>query len=226
MNKIYNFLVLFQKIVYFIKDLFYFSVCSYCKINISNIDRKYLYLCQKCISSISYIAPIKHKKTFFSVYALGNYNGLLRYVVTEKYRKSSMGYEIVNDKIINMISEFKIDFDCILPVPKTAMNKLKHKLNQTLIIAENISSYYKKEVFDCLCTRRNKEDQAGKRFKDRLSMENDIFFIPDSQKSILTKKKILIVDDVYTTGKTIDNILYALSEINYESISVLVIARK
>lgn len=194
--------------------------------NIHKADRKYLSLCQKCISTISYISPIKHKKTSFSVYALGNYNGILRYIVTEKYRKSSMGYEIINDKIINIISQFKIDFDYILPVPKKPINKLKHTLHQTLIIAQSISDYYKKEIFDCVCTRKNKEDQAGKRFKDRLCMEKNIFFIPESKRNILIKKKILIIDDVYTTGKTIDNILYALSKIDYASISVLVIARK
>ena len=57
-------------------------------------------------------------------------------------------------------------------------------------------------------------------------MENDIFCIPLSKKKLLDKKKILIIDDVYTTGATIDAIIYALRGINYASITVLVLARK
>jgi predicted amidophosphoribosyltransferase len=220
------FLFFFQKIKNFIKDMFYFSVCSYCKAPIDNRDKKYSSLCLKCIFSISHISPVRHKKTSFLVYSLGKYDGVLRYIVTEKYRKNSMAYEGIVDKIITMITIFNIDFDYILPVPKTSINKVKHQLNQTLIIAESISNYYNKKIFDYIYIKKNKKDQAVKKFSERILMDNDIFFIPESKKYYLSKKKILIIDDVYTTGSTIDSIINALLKIDYISITILVLARK
>jgi predicted amidophosphoribosyltransferase len=125
-----------------------------------------------------------------------------------------------------MISIFNIDFDYVLPVPKTAINKFKHQLNQALIVAERIAGFYNKKIFEFVYTKTNKEDQAGKRFKERLLMQKNIFFIPESKKDILINKKILIIDDVYTTGTTVDGILNSLSKINYASVSILVLARK
>lgn len=222
----YYIIMLWNKIIYFIKDIFYFNICSYCKKKIDNKDKRYLSLCQDCINSVSYLAPIKHKKTSFLVYSLGKYDGVLRYIVTEKYRKRSLNYDVLENKIIAMINIFKIDFDYILPIPKTAINKLKHQVNQTAIIAEMIKDNYKKDIFEFAYTRQKKQDQAGKKNSERVLMNQDSFFIPDSKKMLLSKKKILIIDDVYTTGTTIDSILHAISKIDYTAITILVLARK
>lgn len=225
MNENY-FIICAQIIVYWLKDIFYFNVCSYCKKSIENRDKQYFLLCNICIDSISYLSPVKHKKTDFLVYALGKYDGVLRYVVTEKYRKRSIGYYVLEKKIIEMLDVFNIQFDYVLPVPKTAINTLKHQLNQTAIIAEIITKHYKKIIFNDIYTKENKQDQAGKRFSERIMMHNDIFFVPESKKLLLSRKKILIIDDVYTTGMTIDAVLHAVSKIDYESIVILVLARK
>ena len=144
-----NYLIIIcYKLLYLFKDIFYYNICAYCNKKIENKDKKYLSLCQCCINSISYISPIKHKKTIFLVYALGKYDGILRYIVTEKYRKKSIAYQSIKNNIIEMITFFNLDFDCILPVPKTSINKAKHQLNQTKIIAQIIASYYKKDIFE------------------------------------------------------------------------------
>ena len=57
------FSICINKIKYFFMDIFYFNICGYCKKKIDNEDKKYFSLCAHCINSISYISPIKHKKT-------------------------------------------------------------------------------------------------------------------------------------------------------------------
>ncbi len=219
------FIIFFIKILKSVKNLFYFNLCGYCKKRIEN-NVNYEFICKNCINSISYISPIKHKKTSFLVYALGKYDGLLRYIVTEKYRKNIVGYYQLEKNIIEMIDFFNINFDVIIPIPKTVINKIKHQVDQTKIIAEIISNNYKKIIFNDVYTREKKYDQAGKRFIDRIAMNNEIFFIPKLKKTELNDKNILIIDDVYTTGTTIDAIINALSKIDYKTINILVLARK
>ena len=66
------------------------------------------------------------------------------------------------------------------------------------------------------------EKQAKKNKKERMSSQNN-FEITDT--NIVKNKKILIVDDVYTTGSSMNSAINLIKQGRPKKISVLVIAK-
>lgn len=59
-----------------------------------------------------------------------------------------------------------------------------------------------------------------------MEMDDDIFFIPEQEREQLIGKRILIIDDVCTSGRTIEVMIKQLQKIKCDAITIFVIARK
>ncbi len=207
------------------KKIIFFFVeprCRYCERLLSSYD---IVFCLSCLDKIQFLAPIMHRKKY-PLYALGYYDGILRFIVTEKYRQQRLSYYALFDKIVSLIDFYAIDFDVVVPIPKTTRNMFSQKVNPPALIAEFIAQKFKKTLFREVYITKYKNNQSGQPYAARVKMEEDAFFIPLSSQSALLNKKILLIDDVATSGRTIDVMIHQLSKIKSSSMSVFVIARK
>lgn len=100
-------------------------------------------------------------------------------------------------------------FDYLLPIP-LHKSKLKQRgYNQSEILAQGISSILKVKVGDFLIRTRHTETQTKKSKLERIENVKDAFTILNSKN--LEGKNILLVDDVITTGTTINECVKTLS---------------
>jgi predicted amidophosphoribosyltransferase len=208
-----------------VKKIIFFFIeqrCRYCERLLSLSDDIF---CFSCLDKIQFLAPLMHQKKY-PLYALGHYDGILRFIVTEKYRQKRLSYYALFDKIVSLIDFYRIDFDVVVPVPKTTWNMFSQKVNPPALVAEFIAQKFKKNLFTEVYMTKYKNNQSGQPHAARAKMEEDTFFIPLSSQSALINKKILLVDDVATSGRTIDVMIHQLSKIKSCSMSVFVIARK
>ena len=93
--------------------------------------------------------------------------------------------------------------DVIIKVPLHPSRYKQRGYNQLSVFADVLSDYLKIPVFDNVLIKVNASNSQTK--KDRLSRFekiNERFKIVDT--TILTEKHILLVDDVFTTGATIE----------------------
>lgn len=122
------------------------------------------------------------------------------------------------------IEKEKLDFDVIVPIPLHWMRLLKRQFNQSALIAKHISNITKKPVdFGCLKRIRNTPSQDKKsRIQRIVNMENS-FKVFDGES--IQNKKILLIDDVMTTGSTLDQAARALKEADVKAVLCLSIAR-
>lgn len=121
-----------------------------------------------------------------------------------------------------------IDFEVVnlvIPVPLHWLRYYKRGYNQAEVIAtsfcKNTGLPLGKHIL-----RRCRHTRPQKELTDQERMQNlmNAFSINARQKKQIRGKKILLIDDIYTTGTTIDYCSKLLYENGAESVSFLTIA--
>lgn len=113
------------------------------------------------------------------------------------------------------------NIDCIMPVPLHSSRKRMRGFNQSDILAKDLSKYLDIPVLhDCLCRIKKTIDQKGLSRTERLHNLDNAFMVRDLPSNI---KNILVVDDVYTTGTTIEKCAKILKDSGANKIYFLTI---
>lgn len=131
------------------------------------------------------------------------------------YLSDTFAYLIKNNKKIYDILK---TYDIILPVPLHRKRKLERGYNQTELIARKLGLKYEN---NCLIKIKNIKPQSQNDVEKRKTEIRDVFKIQDIEK--IKNKKVLILDDIYTTGSTanecIKTVSVATKKIGFASIA-------
>lgn len=115
------------------------------------------------------------------------------------------------------------DFDYIVPVPMHPRKKRQRGYNQSELIAKQIAPYLKSDVrTDILEKTRYTNPQSKLKRKDRINNLEGAFSLCSGAS--IEGRNILLVDDVLTTGTTINTCAKILKDGGASFIHVLVIA--
>ena len=119
------------------------------------------------------------------------------------YLADTFAYLIKNNKKIYDILK---TYDIILPVPLHKKRKLERGYNQTELIAKKIGLKYEN---NCLVKVKNIKPQSRNDANKRKTEIKDVFKVQNIEK--IKNKKVLILDDIYTTGSTADECIKTVS---------------
>ena len=119
-------------------------------------------------------------------------------------------------------SPYFTDIDYIIPVPLHPKKLSIRGYNQSLMIAIGLEESMGIEVFTGLQRRTHSSTQTKKSRYERWENVKDIFEIIDHEK--LENKSVLLVDDVLTTGATLEACATVLSDINGLNVSIATLA--
>ena len=129
--------------------------------------------------------------------------------------------ELYGNELIKADAYKNIDF--IVPVPLHKSKEKKRGYNQSYMFAEGLSNSMKIQIENNIIIRNKASQTQTKKSRiERWDNVSDIFSVKDFKK--LEGKHILIVDDVITTGATIEACAIELSKIPNIKISVASIA--
>ena len=103
----------------------------------------------------------------------------------------------------NFISSFDVNSVILIPIP--LHNDSKRRFNQSVAIANGISRILGFKVSEALHWESNVKAQTERSGKERRKLAEDVF-LADMQ---IAGKKVVIIDDVITTGTTIKRALSA-----------------
>jgi ComF family protein len=106
-----------------------------------------------------------------------------------------------------------------------AMRLIKRRYNQSDLIGRELSKHYDKIDYipDALIRVKNTIPQGHKRAKDRKTNVSRAFKI--NPKHNIEGKKILLIDDVYTTGATLNECAKTLYRAGASEVNCLTLAR-
>lgn len=125
----------------------------------------------------------------------------------------------------NLKNKLEVDENCLLlPVPLHKERKKQRGYNQAEEIAVGISETLGIEVVDENLVERTKATltQARMKKEDRKANTQGVFRLNNAAK--LENKTIIIVDDVITTGATVEALIEALLPSKPKGISIMTIA--
>ena len=178
----------------------------------------FLGICSKCKSEIKRV----HQQE--EIMAYGYYGGVLKKLILNlKYHKSFIAGKVLADLLCQIIIEKKLSIDCICYVPISKDSLKKRGFNQCSVLAKNISSILDIPVIDCLVKVKETKEQKLLGKEERMKNILDAFEIKNKEK--LFKKNILLIDDVYTTGDTINECKKNIEKCNINKIYLLTIAK-
>ncbi|MDC3336812.1 phosphoribosyltransferase family protein [Flavobacteriales bacterium] len=115
------------------------------------------------------------------------------------------------------------DIDVIIPVPLHPDREKKRGYNQSYYLGLGIASVLNIDVLEKAIIRKvNNATQTNKSRQDRWQNVNDIFSL--SSTTSLSNQHVLLVDDVITTGSTIESCCNVLNKVNGIKISIATLA--
>ena len=124
------------------------------------------------------------------------------------------------------------DLDVIIPVPLHAKRFKKRGFNQAYLLIKDWQKRYAKvgRVFstipinrDVLVREKHTKPQTGLNRKERVKNIKNAFKITDPE--LIEGKRVLIVDDVYTTGATTNECARILLKHKVKRVDILTLAR-
>jgi len=216
----------------FILNLIYPNVCGICNKICSEG------LCKKCKLSIKQyeinkVVDCNKSRGKYFDYSLSifKYEDIIRKKIIE-YKFSDKPYlyrmfsKIIleNEKTFGL---FKNKYDIIIPVPIYKKKKRERGYNQTELIARNIA----KSVIDLeysdkvLLKTKSTRSQSLLSKKERKSNIKDVFGINNKYIEKIKDKKIILFDDIYTTGSTVNECSKVLKADGAREVLVLTIAK-
>lgn len=129
---------------------------------------------------------------------------------------------IAGEKMLT--SPFFRQVDVIIPVPLHPKKQRWRGYNQSEIFARGISQVYGLPIWtDILIKHKENTTQTGMGRGDRVDNVSEVYSLSKSAHK-LKDKNVLLVDDVITTGATLEACFNILQQANPKSISVITLA--
>jgi len=239
-----------RRLISRVLDLIYPRYCLICGENLQDTTR--FCLCTNCQNKVERINPeescprcghplgpfaqrqgvcpdCSHRSMVFArAIAAGRYEGVLKELILKfKYRREKVLADPLAQFLIERLrseKEMLTEIDLVMPVPLHRKKLRERGFNQAELIAERISETFSLPLSARnLIRRKNILPQVSLSRNQRLSNPKDAFGIKDEGE--VKDKRVLIVDDVLTTGATATEIARLLKRAGAKRVYVAVIGR-
>ena len=210
----------------FFLDLIFPKFCLGC-------NKEGNFLCQDCfgILEISTTHQKFRGKNIDDLYFPVSYEHFLIKKLIQNFKYPPLIKELKKELALIIISHFllldrKPNFSgfILIPIPQSK-KKLKWRgFNQTEEIAKELSEFLKIPLIsDCLIKIKETNDQVDLSEEERKENVKNAFWVKNKEK--ITEKNILLVDDVFTTGATMEEAARVLKEAGAKKIVGVVVAK-
>lgn len=208
-----------------ILDLIFPQVCGIC----GKLDKHAL--CKKCeilLTNKEKLQIDKYDDKYFEEhFYLFKYeeqirNLLLRY----KFQDKPYLYETIVNFIKKEEKAYKFfeKYDTIAPVPISKKRLKTRGYNQSSLIASKLAKVYNKDyVKNSLIKTKNIVAQSTLNKEEREKNVQNVYEVKNKQK--IVDKKIVLIDDIFTTGSTVNECSRILKKEGAKSIGVFTIAK-
>ncbi len=161
---------------------------------------------------------------FDAAYTFGAYTGVLRELIhLYKYGRIRTLAQPLS-RLLSLALPRDEAFDAIAPVPLHWLRRWHRGFNQSELLAREIAARTGLPVVRALRRTRATSPQAGlSRTRRRLNVASAFF--PARHAGRLTGKRVLLVDDVMTTGSTAAACAFALKRAGVKRVALLTVAR-
>jgi ComF family protein len=219
-----------KKFFSFVIDLVYPPICPSCN---RIYEDKVGSICVNCWSSLQYFngdytsEVLKESRYFNDLRILYNFDSKLQTLIhLMKYKRyCSLGVRLGQEFYKRFKGENIFSVHCVVPVPLHLQKYRERGYNQSELIARGICQSSLLPLLPKLLKRkRYTRSQTKLNVEDRVMNVSGAFIVDRKIVRELRVKHILLVDDVITTGSTLNECARILTEEGVESVKVAAIA--
>lgn len=179
-------------------------------------------LCSECFGQIQFMKPQ------LGIFSASVYDGVLRDALHRfKFQKRKNLAEPLGVLLVKYLSHTPAlpleEFDCIVPVPLHRRRQRQRGYNQAELLARVISKYYEVPVVSALERTKDTHPQFDLPREERLTNVKGAFKVSDPKA--VYNKKIILLDDIFTTGSTIAECSKTLKIAGARGVEVLTLSR-
>ena len=155
------------------------------------------------------------------------YDGLIRNLFLQyKFNQKSYLYKIFLKSFKNnkKIYLFLKKYDIIIPVPISKKRKKQRGYNQSALIAKDVSECFGIQYCDdSLIKVKDIIPQSLLKKEERTKNVENVYTLRKQDK--IKNKNVLLIDDIYTTGSTVNECSKILKQAGAANIGILTIAK-
>ena len=236
-----------SKLVEGFADIFFPPLCHVCKIQIE--PGLNAHICDQCLQSFKLLTPpfcsicgspfsgagtnhpcsrcIKHPPAWSSARSVFLYEGSCRDLIhLYKFGKKAILRKPLGMLTASALKPYMDECqpDLLLPVPLHRKRLQSRGFNQALLICEVLSSQWRLPLIrQGLRRSRNTPPQTELSSSERHVNISGAFLVPDPD--LIRGKKIMLVDDVFTTGCTLNECAKTLMASGAGSVHAVTVAR-
>jgi len=207
-----------------VENLFFPSVCFICH---ASLPENQSIICHACSQSLSRFNDSEYKilgKVYFNrLFITFQFEPKIQMLIhLLKYQRYLSIAELFAEKIIHFFPEIdSTKYHLLIPVPLHKIKFRERGYNQSEVISYRLSKITNiKCEKDLLVRIRNTKSQTKLNRKQRIENVSDAFKCEQN----ITGKNILLVDDVITTGSTVNFCSKVLKNAGAKNIDVLAIS--
>lgn len=188
-------------------------LCLYCSTPL--IAKKICWPCQngkfpydQLISIAEYKPPLNK---LIQLFKYKHYDYLAKYLA-----------QIMIDQLLSLGCDLS-NYNLIIPVPLSRQKLKEREFNQTYLLAETLANYFNILIKDdIIYANKDTASQVNLTKKERKRNIENKFFINDVD---LKGQRVILLDDIFTTGATIKACAKLLKQAKAETILVLTLAK-
>ena len=200
-------------------------ICDNCKSEI-----KYIYKgCIKCGGSVAGDGDVcleckKYERVFDRGFCVCEYSGKLQEKIL-KFKNHNGKYlaKALSQLMVEKYKQLNLDIDIIVPMPIHFNRRKERGFNQCELLVEEIAKFSGKVDNNIIYRQKDTPHQVGLNRENRIINLGGAFALCEGIS--VKGKNILIVDDIFTTGTTIDECAKVLKKEGANKVYFLCLAR-
>lgn len=214
-----------MKILTRVLDLFFPPICGFC----GKLNTKYI--CNECEKIVKLEAINKidsYNKNYNRHLYIFKYEGIIREkIIDYKFNNKVYLYRTFTEAVLKNKENIKFieQYDFLIPVPIHKERKKVRGYNQSELIARILADEIGKIKLQVDILKKDKNIVAQSTLDKKQRSENikGVYKVINKQKII--DRKILLLDDIYTTGSTANECSKVLKEAGCKEVGIITIAK-
>ncbi len=187
------------------------NICLICKTVDESIKK---HICEDCYSNLEIVnkSVELYSPYIETVYYSLFYNRFIREIVKDyKYKGKNYLYKALGSIMVDTLYPFNLELDATLYIPMHKRKQAIRGYNQSELLAKYISEKLDAPLIkDNLIKHKMTKDQSHSNMVERSTNLKDSFKIKNIES--IKGKHILLVDDIITTGSTMEEASRVLIE--------------
>lgn len=200
-------------------------ICNECESKIVRLVGKLCRFCGQAVRGSNICGDCRDRSHSYDAYrGYGLYTGVLREAILRLKYQNDVGIaRILSQYLENVVLSSNWVFDMVVPVPLSLQKYEERGYNQASRLAKplavHLGKFYRPEAINRI---RETSSQVGLDIQARLENVRNAF---RADPKIVNGKSILLVDDVFTTGATLESAASELKIAGAKHVYALTLAK-